>query len=380
MSAATTDRPDTTDRADTLLFSSSRKREWNTLLRHTVVIGGLTAFLVLATWGAEPYYQLEIGKIVAYLAVSAGLTVLIGLNGQLSLGHSALMAVGGYTTAIMQAKLADSPSLYGWRIIISVVLAVALTTVVGVFVGVAAARLRGPYLAGASLALVGVLLPIGTMVKSFKGDQGLKVPLDPRPLRIEYTHLGPYYVQAQQWKTWLIIGFTLPAMILLANLVKSRYGRNFRAVRDDEVAAKLVGINVARTQVTAFVVSSAMAGVSGAMFGIIYQQANPLTFGIVISLYMLLGIVLGGIGSLWGAVWGSILIVALPDWLSSQARDVAGTNALLFNRLNGNLALFLFGVGLILVILLAPGGLQALFMRIINWARRPFQQGGASSS
>jgi branched-chain amino acid transport system permease protein len=374
MSTATT-APGSTDRADTVHFTPPGRRQYPTLLVNGGVILAITLFVLGATWSWEPYYQSELGRIVAGIGVAAGLTVLIGLNGQFSLGHGALMAVSGYTVALMQSNLSKNASLYGWRVLISLAVGVLLTMVAGLIVGVAAARLRGPYLAGATLALALIVPSVAALFTSFlNGDQGRRVTLDPRPSAIANMHIGNAYVGAEQWRTWISIAVTVPTLIVLANLVKSRIGRSWRMIRDDEVAAQLAGVNIARTQIVCFVVSSFCAGVSGGLLAILSRVANPGTFGIQLSLYLLLGIVIGGIGTLWGAVWGSIIIVALPDYLSAKVQSATNGNALLYNKFNGNLALVLFGIALILVILFAPGGIQGFINRVISWAKRPFQQ------
>jgi ABC-type branched-subunit amino acid transport system permease subunit len=352
---------DSTDRADTILFTPTPRRRPSTLLVNVVVVVLVAAIVLGATFNFEPFNQVEVSKIVAYIAVAAGLTVLLGLNGQLSLGHGALMAVSGYTVAILQGKLADSPSLYGWRVVISLVAGVIATTVVGLIVGLAAARLRGPYLAGVTLALALVVPALGAMYTSLlKGDQGLQVSIDPRPAGLHDT------ISVQQWKAWIAIFATVPVLILLANLVRSRFGRSFKAVRDDEVAAQLSGVNVARTQVLAFVVSAACAGVSGGLFGVVYGQANPGLFSLNLSLFLLLAVVLGGLGSLWGALWGSIILIVLPDTINTVAGDLTA-DASVLNRLNGSLALAVFGAALVVVMLVASGGIQGLVNRIARW-------------
>jgi ABC-type branched-subunit amino acid transport system permease subunit len=363
------------DVADTVLFTPAPKRNFSTLLVNLGVVLLVSALAIGVTFNWKPFNQLEFSKVVAFIAVAAGLTVLTGLNGQLSLGHGALMAVSAYTVALVQPKLADNAGLYGWRILISIAVGILATAVVGLVIGVIAARLRGPYLAGATLTLALVVPAIGSMVKPFKGDQGLPVRIDSRPQGL-IDAFGTTFT-ANQWKAWIAVGVTIPAIVLLANLVRSRYGRSFKAVRDDEVAASLSGINVARTQVIAFVVSAVCAGVSGALFGVVYGQANPGLFSLNLSLYLLLAIVLGGLGSIWGAVWGSIILVVLPDTINTYAQNFTNGDSAALNRLNGSLPLAVFGVALVVVILVVPGGLQGLIRRIAQWLgsiRRPASQ------
>jgi len=131
---------------------------------------------------------------------------------------------------------------------------------------------------------------------------------------------------------------------------------------------------VARTQVLAFVVSAACAGVSGGLFAVVYGQASPGLFWLNLSLFLLLAIVVGGLGSLWGALWGSIILIVLPDTINTVVGNLT-TDAAFLNRLNGSLALAVFGVALVLVMLVAPGGIQGLVYRLVRWLtgrrRRP---------
>jgi ABC-type branched-subunit amino acid transport system permease subunit len=346
------------DRADTVLFTPPPRRRLPTVLVNVVVVVVLAAAVLGATFNFEQFNQLEVAKIVAYIAAVAGLSVLVGLNGQLSLGHGALMAVAGYTVALMQKRLADSPSLFGWRIAISLAVGVGATIVVGLVVGIVAARLRGPYLAGVTLAVALVVPAIASLyVKTFKSDQGLPVSIDIRPTALHDT------ISAQQWKAWIAIFATVPVMILLANVVRSRFGRTFKAVRDDEVAAQLSGISVPRTQILAFVISAACAGLSGGLFAVVYGQATPGLFSLNLSLFLLAAVVLGGLGSLWGALWGSIILIVLPDTITTQSQKLT-SNASTLDKLNGNLSLAVFGIALVLVMLVASGGIQGLIQRI----------------
>jgi branched-chain amino acid transport system permease protein len=136
-----------------------------------------------------------------------------------------------------------------------------------------------------------------------------------------------------------------------------------RAVRDDEVAAQLAGIHVARTQVLAFVVSAACAGLGGAILAVLAQSVSPSAFSLTLSLYLLLAVVVGGLGSLPGAVWGALLLVLLPDAITALTGTLP-VDPELAGRLAGNLPLAVFGVTLVVVVLAVPGGLQGLFARI----------------
>jgi branched-chain amino acid transport system permease protein len=311
----------------------------------TVLAGAL--LILILSYTLEPFRNYQLATVGAYLCVTAGLTVLTGLNGQLSLGHGALMATGAYAFALAQNKWLSLP--------VSFVVAIVVTTVTGAIIGLAAARLRGPYLAGLTLA-VAIVVPsvTSTFDETFNSDQGLSVVLDPPPGTIPM----------ERWQVWLAWTGALVTVLVLALLVRGRFGRELRAVRDDETAAKLAGVNVARTQVLAFVVSAVCAGLSGALFAVLAQSVSPGAFPLTLSLFLVMAIVIGGLGSLFGALWGAVLLVVLPAFAQSIAEQTGS------HRLEGNLALVVFGVVLIGVMLAAPGGLASIRSTLTRRIRR----------
>ncbi|MCM0677062.1 branched-chain amino acid ABC transporter permease [Micromonospora phytophila] len=333
-------------------------RRGSTLLRHLAVALAAALLLVALSYGLEPFRNFQLATVAAYLCATAGLTVLTGLNGQLSLGHGALMATGAYTVALCQNAFADRGVTGGWTLPVSLSAAVLTTIGVGAVVGVAAARLRGPYLAGVTLAVAVVVPALAvTFDDVFNGEQGLSVPVEPPPAA-----LGPYFPY-ERWQLWVTGSATLLALLLLGNLVRSRFGRTFRAVRDDEVAARLAGIHVARTQVLAFVVSAATAGLGGALLAVLAQSVSPGAFSLTLSLFLLMAVVIGGLGSLAGAAWGAVLLVALPD-LTHTLTDLLTLSPAVAQRMEGNLPLAIFGSTLVVVMIAAPGGVQGLLSRL----------------
>ncbi|GAB7051885.1 branched-chain amino acid ABC transporter permease [Catenuloplanes indicus] len=311
------------------------------------------ALLLALTYVIPPFQNYQLATVAAYLCATAGLTVLTGQNGQLSLGHGALMATGAYTVALMQNAIGNLP--------LSLLAGVVVTTAAGAVIGLAAARLRGPYLAGVTLAVAVVVPGITTMFDDvLGGDQGLTFYLAPPPFGYDF----PF----ERWQAWIALAAALLTVLLLGNLAAGRYGREFRAVRDDEIAARLCGIHLARTQILAFVVSAAAAGLGGGVLAVLAQSVSPGAFSLTLSLFLVMAIVVGGLGSLAGAVWGAILLVALPD-LTTRVTEVFALPTGLAQRLEGNLPLAIFGITLIVVMILAPGGLQGLFLRIVKRGR-----------
>ncbi len=308
------------------------------MLRH-LLFGALGAlFFYLLSNSLSSFNNFQLGEVAVYAIAIAGLSVLTGVNGQISLGQGAFLAVGAYT--IGELEVHQSINL-----VFQLLIAVAVSAAVGFIIAVPATRLRGPYLAGMTLLLALALPFLSDKYSSFfGGDQGL-ITLPPD---------APGSIDPQKWLTWIQLLCALIVLVLLGNLLSSRFGRSFRAVRDNEVAASLAGVHVARTKVIAFVISAACAGLSGALLVLSTGVVNTGEFPLSLSIYILAGMVLGGAGTLTGAWWGAILVVYLPNqWSQSLA------NAFHANHLVGaNLAVIVFGAVLIIVMLLAPAGVQ----------------------
>jgi branched-chain amino acid transport system permease protein len=294
------------------------------------------------------FRDFQIAEVAVEVTAVAGLTVLTGLSGQISLGNGAFMAIGGYTTALLMLHL-------NWPYIAALVASAVVTAVAGGIVGVAAARLRGPYLAGATLML-GVALPaLAAAYQGFLGgDQGLNV-----------VFTAPAFLGATfpltRWQAWVSTVVALVTLVLLANLCYSRIGRNWRAVRDDEVAAALSGVNVAVTRVLAFVTSAICAGLAGSLLAIVTSLVAPGAFTITLSIALLTAAVIGGLGSLPGALWGSLLIVIVPTYVT----DVATSHGL-SSSVGSNIPIAAYGAVLILVMLAFPQGIQGGLHRLLT--------------
>ncbi|RBY93982.1 branched-chain amino acid ABC transporter permease [Blastococcus sp. TBT05-19] len=321
----------------------------STLLRHLVLLllGAVAAVVILEI--TDPFTNSQLATLSFYAIAAGGLTVLTGMNGQISLGHGALMAVGAYTTALLLQE-PDGALPLPLILLISVVMA----TVVGALVGVAAARLHGPYLAGATLALAVGLPGLAIYFHDFLGgEQGLRVraPRAPESFESFIGLVSGANATSTKWLAYVGAICLLITYFLLANLVRSRIGRTWRAIRDQDVAAELAGINLGAWRVLAFVVSAAAAGLAGSVLALVVRLAAPSGFTLVLSLSLLTAIVIGGLGSLLGALLGSALLVFLPPWVTDRGIDF-GLN----NTEAAQLAPFVYGVVLIVAMIFAPGG------------------------
>jgi branched-chain amino acid transport system permease protein len=319
-----------------------------TLLRHLAVAVVVGVVIVILSVRLDAFRDYQIAEVACYVVAVAGLTVLVGLSGQISIGNGAFMAIGAYAAALMTIHL-------GWPLEAVLVASAAIAALGGAAVGVAAARLRGPYLAGATLMLAVALPSLATKYAGvFGGDQGLSVSLTVPGF------LGPTFPPTR-WQAWLTCAAALITLVLLANLARSRVGRSWRAVRDDEVAAALSGLNVARLRILAFVVSAACAGLAGALLAVTTSIVSPGAFTLTLSIALLTAAVLGGLGSLAGAVWGSLVLVLVPTYIT----DVAASHGL-SSSAGSNIPVAAYGVVLIVVMLLFPDGIQGALRRLFK--------------
>ena len=277
----------------------------------------------------------------AYFVAVCGLNILTGYTGQISLGHGAFMALGGYTTAILSTDHGIDPV---WTIPIAGLVA----GLAGFAFGIPALRLSGLYLA---LVTFGIAVAAPALARKFEGltggSTGKNVPL---PKAHWGLHLSPNdWLYYQNWTVALVL--LLAAWLLL----RGRTGRAFRAVRDSEVAAVSFGIHLPTYKTLAFGVSAFYAGVAGSLFAITVAYVNPDTYPIKLSVYLVVGAVAAGLGSLWGLVFGAALIEYLP----TKAADISSTAPDV-----------IFGAVLIAVMLLLPSGVAGLLRRLCAFGTR----------
>jgi branched-chain amino acid transport system permease protein len=329
----------------------------STLVRALLLVAGSAILLVLVSDVISAYDELQLATGAYYFAALAGLTVLAGLSGQISLGHGALMASGAYTAALLIGN-------EGWALVPALVAATAVTALIGIPVGAAASRLRGPYLAGATLAFaVGLPALADKFPATFGGENGLTINPPTPP-----SFLGANF-SLEQWEAWVSCGGALVVLFVLYNLTHSGLGRSLRAVRDDEISAALCGVRVERMQTFAFTLSAACAGLGGGLLAVVLQLAQPGAFPLQLSLSLLTGVVLGGLGSLVGAVWGAAVLVLLPNWTNDLAHSVS-----LSTQVAANLPLAIYGIVLIVAMLAWPSGIQG-GVRALSGRLRSRRQG-----
>jgi len=290
----------------------------------------------------DPYNQGQLSVVLMLFIGVLSITFLTGLSGLISLGQGALMAVGGYACALGVLNF----GLNYWQ---SVVLAILASLLAGWILGITAARLSGPYLAGTTLVIALAIPTLANRYESvFGGDVGLNVDFGNPP---DWLINISGEIGFEQWQLLATLPFASIALYLALNLFKSRTGRSWRAVRDHEIAASLTGINLQRIKIFTFVVASGFAGLSGALYGL-RGIVGPSVYPVSLSLTLLTAAVLGGLRSISGAFIGSVLVVFLPDLIE----QITGTWELA-PQIGNYLPALVSGILLILTVVLNPAGI-----------------------
>ena len=306
----------------------------------------LTFLLAILLLGhvVGPYNQNQIAVALTLFIGVLSINILTGLSGQLSLGQSALMAIGGYSCGLLMTKL-------GINMWLAIPLSAIAAALAGLLLGAVAAKLSGPYLAGTTLVLALALPTVANRFESvFGGESGISIDTGTPPQWI-IALLGD--ISFEEWQILVTLPFAVLALYVAANLFSSRSGRSWRAVRDHESAASLMGINVARTKILVFVISSSFAGIAGALYGL-RGFVGTSVFPIALSLSLLTGSILGGMRTLLGAGIGSIVIVFLPDWIGKLEEPFQFPDQIT-NYLPG----LVTGLLLVLTVVINPGGIAS---------------------
>ena len=308
----------------------------------------ITALLwVLINDRVDALWNLRLAYVAMYAVALSGMVMLVGHSGQVSLGNGAFMAVGGYAFALAFTR--------GYSIPVSMLMAAVAGLFFGAVVGVVAARLSGPYLAGLTLGLaVGLPALANRFPDLLGGDSGLLIdgPYPPESFGFEFP--------MERWQAWVAGATAIVVFGVMAWLIAAPFGRSVRATRDHEPAAALAGINTAAVKVAAFAVSAGCAALSGAVLTQILGLAAPGAFGVGLSLSLLVGTVVGGRQRLLGAFLGAAMLALLPELISTWV-----TSRELSEGVGQNLPALVYGGLLLLTVGLAPGGLAN-----ISWTRR----------
>ena len=304
------------------------------------------AIVVIGVAFSLPFYMsgfrlFQFTQVCIYAIALMGLNLLTGYNGQFSLGHGAFYAIGAYASAIMMDRWEIA---YGWTIPV----AGLVCLVVGFLFGRPALRLEGLYLALATFSLA---LAVPQILKYFEhwtgGSQGLVLTKPKAPGGLQLTE--------DQWLYLVTLAVTVVMFVLAANLVRSRVGRALVAIRDNHIAAEAMGVNSALFKSLTFGVSAAYTGVAGALSAVAIAFVAPDSFNVFLSVTFLIGIVIGGLGSIWGNVLGALFIQFVPNWAQDISKAAPWA---------------IFGVFLIVFMYVMPYGIAGALKRLWIWAAR----------
>ena len=307
---------------------------------------GVVAIFLAPRWVSD----IKLAQMGVYFIALLGLNIVTGYTGQISLGHSAFMAIGGYTTAILVTD-------HGVQDLWTIPLAGLVAGVAGFLVGLPALRLSGLYLALATFGLAVAmpdLLRWDKLESLTKGGEAIQLFNSPALTGKGFENVDLFghsvtFTRAVDYLTWTV---ALVLLVVAWLLLRGAPGRAFRAVRDSEVAATSSGVNIAAYKTLAFAISAAYAGIAGSLLVIAVAFADPQSFPAKLSLTLLVGVVVAGLGSLWGVLAGAAFIQFLPDVAVhfSKAQGVPDT---------------VYGAALILIVLVLPTGVAGGMHRIL---------------
>ncbi|BBO77296.1 branched-chain amino acid ABC transporter permease [Desulfosarcina widdelii] len=274
------------------------------LHRTGLTVTALSAVLLVWPLIESNPYNLGLSNLIAiYTMVVLGLNLFIGYAGQISLGHAAFFAIGAYGTAIGTTTLGGP----AWPVMAAVAL---IAAIVALAVGLPALKLSGHYLAmatlGFNIVIYTILVQWDTVTGGPSGFSG-----------IPYLSIGSVIFDNEIYFHYLVWSFAVLALLLCLNLVRSGVGRGLAALAEDETAASALGVDIRRAKVKVFVLSAVLASVAGSLFAHCYAFVSPDSFNIFVSVDFVIMVVVGGMGSIWGTLFGTALITLLPEWIEA---------------------------------------------------------------
>ena len=329
------------------------------------------AALLAAPLFLSPYYVYLFNLVLVHVIVAVGLNILVGSTGQIALGHAGFFAIGAYATVLLMTKL-QIPFFA------AILIAAFISAFFGFVLGLPALRLEGPYLAIATLAFGLAIMHIIGHTALFGGRQGLMAP----DFDIGIPQLGlSCILSSETSKYYLILAITVIMVLLAINILKSRAGRAFVAIRDSDIAAEVIGINLTMYKTLAFAVSAFYAGIAGGLFAFVLGFFDPFTFNLILSIIFLVMVVVGGLGSVMGSISGAVLITYLWYNLFKNVDEVPIVGDLMvafaqqFLTVTGmdNFNFIALGLVMIGIIIFEPLGMFGAWIRIKKyWKTWPF--------
>jgi branched-chain amino acid transport system permease protein len=320
-----------------------------------IVIG--LAVLATVPLFATTYWLDVLNRIGIAIIGAIGLNILVGYTGQISIGQAAFLAVGAYATAILEANA-------GLPFYVAIPLAAVITSLFGLVFGIPSLRLKGLYLAIATLAAHFITAYVLIHWESMtKGVIGLMVPP---------ATLFELALDSDKRVFYLIFALVVPAVLFARNLFRTRVGRAFIAIRDQDVAAAVMGVSLYRYKLLAFVVSSFYAGVAGGLMAHHSRILFPDAFSLLVAIDYLAMIIIGGMGSILGSIFGAVFMTLLPEVLKLTATSLTGVYPRAFGFIASTRDI-VFGLAVIFFLMYEPLGLARIWARFRNyWTLWPY--------
>jgi branched-chain amino acid transport system permease protein len=316
--------------------------------RHALVVFLVVLFAV--PWVATSYW-LDVANRAAIAVIAAmGLNILTGFTGQISLGNAAFLAVGAYSTAWLAGK--------GVPFLIACPSAGLITAIAGMIFGIPSLRLKGLYLAMATLAAHFIVEFTSTHWESVTGGVG--------GISIASPAIGPLQFSDDKRLYFLIVPLAVLAIWFAKNLFRSRVGKALVAVRDQDISAEVMGVQVFRHKLLSFAISSFYVGVAGSLLAYQARIISPENFPLALAIDYLGMIIIGGLGSVLGSVLGATFLTLLPEVLRLLTGALAGSFPQLV-QLFSSLKLGVFGLTIVLFLIFEPDGLADLWRKTRNW-------------
>jgi branched-chain amino acid transport system permease protein len=340
---------------DVRLFSSGVVAFWFAVL---------LVFLAAYPFLFKNYYVYVANYIAINIIVVLGLNILVGYTGQISLGHAGFYAVGAYATIVLMSQL-------HFPFLLALPAAGLIAAMLGFLLGLPALRLEGPYLAIATLGFGVTITQVIGKIEIFGERQGLHAP--------ELT-IGSWHLNTDRDFYFLLIPITILLTLAARNMIKTKVGRAFIAIRDADIAAETMGVNLVFYKTLAFAVSAFYAGVAGGLYAFVLRFVEPELFSLFMSVMFLTMAVVGGLGSIMGAISGAILL----SWLDLELRNILSipyVGAWLeslsqsYFSLTGvsNIQYIIFGLILVLIMVFEPHGIYGFWIRTKKyWKTWPF--------
>lgn len=331
----------------------------------------LLVFLFTFPFYVSNYYVYLFNIIMVHVILAVGLNILVGSTGQISLGHAGFFAIGAYGTVFLMTG-------FQLPFFLALIIAAFIAAFFGFILGLPALRLEGPYLAIASMGFGLTIMHIIGGMEIFGGRMGVKVP----PLDIGISPLGlSFILDTDREKYYLMLVLTIILTIAARNILKTKAGRAFVAIRDSDIAAEVVGVNLTVYKTLAFAVSAFYAGVAGGLFGFVLGFFDPFTFNMILSIIFLVMVVVGGLGTIHGSIMGAVLITYLQYDLLKNVGEVPYIGDLLI-AVSGkwftvigleNFSSMAIGLIMIGIIIFEPLGMFGVWIRMKKyWMTWPF--------